>query len=92
MTVASRMPDPTVHYRARTVVAPSGDASSSRSEIPRGVPVTSASGPSAGGSPPGEWGPRIADEDLDGVIRELYPGRSIRIEGRVTSLAPEGIV
>ena len=81
VTVASRMPDPAVHYRARTVVTSAGGASTSRSEIPQGVPVASACGPSSGGSPSGDWGPRIADEDMDGVIRELYPERSLRIEG-----------
>ena len=81
VTVASRVPDPAVHYRARTVVAPGGVTSSSRPEIPQGVPVESARSPSPGDSPTDDWGPRVADEDLDGVIRGLYQGRPLRIQG-----------
>ncbi|GMN54063.1 hypothetical protein TIFTF001_023200 [Ficus carica] len=46
-----------------------------------------------GDTSPGSWGPRIADEDLDLVIRRLSPvrgqrpARGPRIEGRQQSLA-----
>ena len=38
--------------------------------------------PQSGDPSPGTWGPRVADEDLDLVIRDLYPARGLRIEGR----------
>ncbi|GMN43112.1 hypothetical protein TIFTF001_012311 [Ficus carica] len=37
-------------------------------------------GSSSGDPTSGAWGPRVADEDLDLVIRELFPARGLRIE------------
>ncbi|GMN48598.1 hypothetical protein TIFTF001_017767 [Ficus carica] len=53
---------------------------SGRSEIPQGLPVAPAPGPPSGNSSPESWGPRIADEDLDMLLRQLYPARGLRIE------------
>ncbi|GMN69122.1 hypothetical protein TIFTF001_038180 [Ficus carica] len=84
VTVA-QMPEPTVHYRSRSTAA-SAEVAPDQSET-QGV----ASGVSASRLPPddtspGSWGPRIADEDLDLVIRRLspvrgqHPARGLRIE------------
>lgn len=54
---------------------------SGRSEVPLGVPAASPHSLPSGGSSSGTWGPRIADKDMDWVIRELYPQRGLRIEG-----------
>ncbi|GMN59307.1 hypothetical protein TIFTF001_028395 [Ficus carica] len=53
---------------------------SGRSEVPLGVPAASPHSLPSGGSSSGTWGPRIADKDMDWVIRELYPQRGLRIE------------
>lgn len=57
-----------------------------RFEVPQGVPVASTPGLQSGSSSPGTWGLRIADKDMEGVIRQLYPSRSLWIEGRIVSL------
>ncbi|GMN67534.1 hypothetical protein TIFTF001_036587 [Ficus carica] len=88
----ARMPEPTVRYRSRSTATPV-EAASDQPET-RGV----ASGVLVrqlphGDTSLGSWGPRIADEDLDLVIRRLSPvrgqrpTRGLRIEGRQQSLA-----
>nr|GMN73997.1 hypothetical protein TIFTF001_052293 [Ficus carica]GMN74001.1 hypothetical protein TIFTF001_052294 [Ficus carica] len=39
---------------------------------------------SSGDPTSGAWGPRVADEDLELVIRELFPARGLRIEEPMT--------
>lgn len=69
MTVTILMPDPTVHYNAQMVVAADRVVTStSKSEVLRGVPTASTSGLKSGSSSPRQWGPRIANKDLDEVI------------------------
>ncbi|GMN22690.1 hypothetical protein TIFTF001_043565 [Ficus carica] len=77
VTIAS-MPEPAARYQSRT----SGPVASAdiRSGVPRGVPEVTGHGSSAGDPTSGAWGPRVADEDLDLVIRELFPARGLRIE------------
>ncbi|GMN20742.1 hypothetical protein TIFTF001_043161 [Ficus carica] len=79
VTIAS-MPEPAARYQSRT----SGPVASAdiRSGVPRGVPEVTGHGSSSGDPTSGAWGPRVADEDLDLVIRELFPARGLRIEGR----------
>ncbi|GMN68643.1 hypothetical protein TIFTF001_037700 [Ficus carica] len=80
VTIA-RMPEPAVHYRSRTsrhVVA----TVNVRSGVPREVPEVTVCGSSSGDPTSGAWGPRVADENLDLVIRELFLARGLRIEGR----------
>ncbi|GMN72669.1 hypothetical protein TIFTF001_053592, partial [Ficus carica] len=43
-------------------------------------PGVTGHGSSSGDPTSGAWGPRVADEDLDLVIRELFPARGLRIE------------
>ncbi|GMN69338.1 hypothetical protein TIFTF001_038391 [Ficus carica] len=78
VTIA-RMPEPAVQYQSRTSrpVVASADV---RSGVPRGVPEVTVHGSSSGDPTSGAWGPRVADEDLDLVIRELFPARGLRIE------------
>ncbi|GMN61391.1 hypothetical protein TIFTF001_030474 [Ficus carica] len=75
----TRMPEPAVHYQSRTSrpVVASADV---RSEVPRGVPKVTVRGSSSSDPTSGAWGPRVADEDLDLVIWELFPARGLRIE------------
>nr|GMN65922.1 hypothetical protein TIFTF001_034987 [Ficus carica] len=79
VTIAS-MPEPAARYQSRT----SGPVASAdiRSGVPRGVPEVTGHGSSSGDPTSRAWGPRVADEDLDLVIRELFPARGLRIEGR----------
>lgn len=79
VTVA-RMPPPAVHYSSRTA-RPADATTDDRSGVPQGVPKASVHGSSSGDLSPGTWGPRVADEDVDRVIRDLYPTRGLRIEG-----------
>ncbi|GMN60138.1 hypothetical protein TIFTF001_029205 [Ficus carica] len=81
VTVA-RMPEPTIRYRSRSTAAPA--------EVVPDQPETRwvASGVSVSQLPPddtspGSWGPCIADEDLDLVIRRLSPVRGQRPVGRL---------
>ncbi|GMN20858.1 hypothetical protein TIFTF001_044685 [Ficus carica] len=78
VTIA-RMPEPAVHNQSRTSrpVVASADV---RSGVPRGVPKVTVCGSSSGDPTSGAWGPRVTDEDLDLVIRELFPARGLRIE------------
>lgn len=79
VTVA-RMLEPTVRYQARTS-APATEAAPARPSV------------QAVAAEPESWGPRVADEDLDLVIRRLSPIRSarpargLRIQGRRRSSA-----
>ena len=91
VTVA-RMPDPAVQHQVRTGEAAAGVAPA-RSQA-RGVAVASSSNDPPPTAPsPESWGPRVADEDLDLVIRRLSPAhgprhaRGIRIQGRRRSHA-----
>ncbi|GMN43141.1 hypothetical protein TIFTF001_012342 [Ficus carica] len=71
VTVA-RMLEPTVRFRSRSTAA-SAEAASDKPEtrgVASGVPVSQLP---HGDTSPGSWGPRIADEDLDLVIRRLSP-------------------
>ncbi|GMN52477.1 hypothetical protein TIFTF001_021615 [Ficus carica] len=88
--IASRIPDPVVHYRAQAVVAAGVATTSDPSEVPRGVPVAPIHGQRSGSSSPGTWGPRVADEDMDLVLRQLFPTRGLRIEGRFNPLFSSG--
>ncbi|GMN21565.1 hypothetical protein TIFTF001_043343 [Ficus carica] len=75
VTIAS-MPQPAARYQSRTSLpVASADI---RSGVPREVPEVTGS--SSGDPTSGAWGPRVADEDLDLVIRELFPARGLRIE------------
>ncbi|GMN21214.1 hypothetical protein TIFTF001_047250 [Ficus carica] len=47
---------------------------------PRGAPEAMVHDQQFGDLSPGTWGPRVADEDLDLVIRGLFPARGLRIE------------
>ncbi|GMN65245.1 hypothetical protein TIFTF001_034318 [Ficus carica] len=91
ITVA-RMPEPTVYYRSRSTTAPA-EATPDQPEtrgVESGVPLSQLP---HGDTSPGSWGPRIADEDLDLMIRRLspvrgqLPARGLRIDGRQQSLA-----
>ncbi|GMN23313.1 hypothetical protein TIFTF001_043666 [Ficus carica] len=77
VTIAS-MPEPAARYQSRTS-RPVASADI-RSGVPRGVPDVTGHGSSSGDPNSGAWGPRVADEDLDLVIRELFPARGLRIE------------
>ena len=83
VTVASRMPDSVVCYHAQTVVATDIATTSGRSEIPQGLPVAPTHVPPSGNSSSESWGPRIADEDMDLLLRQLYSERGLQIEGRL---------
>ncbi|GMN67781.1 hypothetical protein TIFTF001_036833 [Ficus carica] len=78
VTVAE-MPPPAVHYSSRTA-RPADATTDDRSGVPQGVPKALVHGSSSGDPSPGTWGPRVADEDVDLVIRDLYPTRGLRIE------------
>ncbi|GMN33109.1 hypothetical protein TIFTF001_003971 [Ficus carica] len=76
VTVA-RMPEPIVHYRSWSTAAPA-EVAPDQSET-RGVALgVSASQLPPSDTSPGSWGPRIADEDFDLVIRRLSPVRGQR--------------
>ncbi|GMN27150.1 hypothetical protein TIFTF001_040989 [Ficus carica] len=64
----TRLPEPAVFYLSRT-----GDngatAAPDRSGVPLGVPAAMVHDPPSGNLSPGAWGPQIADEDMDLVIR-----------------------
>ncbi|GMN73836.1 hypothetical protein TIFTF001_052260 [Ficus carica] len=81
VTIA-RMPDPAARYQSRTS-RPVASADI-RSGVLRGVPEVTGHGSSSGDPNSGAWGPRVADEDLDLVIRELFPARGLRIEEPMT--------
>ncbi|GMN20967.1 hypothetical protein TIFTF001_040008 [Ficus carica] len=79
VTIA-HMPEPAARYQSRTSrLVASVDI---RSGVLRGVPEVIGHGSSSGDPTSGAWGPRVADEDLDLVIRELFQARGLRIEGR----------
>ncbi|GMN20405.1 hypothetical protein TIFTF001_043081 [Ficus carica] len=77
VTIA-RVPEPAAQYQSRTS-RPVASADI-RSGVPRGVPEVTVHGSSSGDPTSGAWGPRVADEDLDLVIQELFPARGLRIE------------
>ncbi|GMN65575.1 hypothetical protein TIFTF001_034644 [Ficus carica] len=77
VTIAS-MPEPAARYQSWTS-RPVASADI-RSGVPRGVPEVTGHGSSSGDPISGAWGPRVADEDLDLVIRELFPARGLWIE------------
>ena len=85
VTIA-QMPPPAVHYSSRTA-QPTDAATDDRSGVPQGEPKASVRGSSSGDLSPGTWGPRVADEDVDRVIRDLYPARGLRIEGPLCFLS-----
>ncbi|GMN65434.1 hypothetical protein TIFTF001_034490 [Ficus carica] len=59
----------------------SSSTSGRPNDQPRTVPPgVTGHGSSSGDPTSGAWGPRVADEDLDLVIRELFPARGLRIE------------
>ncbi|GMN50976.1 hypothetical protein TIFTF001_020118 [Ficus carica] len=78
VTIA-RLPEPAVYYHSRTGDI-SATAAPDRSGVPRGVPAAMVHGPPSGNPSLGAWGLRIADEDVDLVIREQFPARGLRIE------------
>ena len=80
--VASHVPGPSTSYRAQAVLASDVATTSRRSEIPQGLPASPPRDPSSE-STPEDWGPRVADEDMDRVVRQLFPARGLRIEGRL---------
>ncbi|GMN50966.1 hypothetical protein TIFTF001_020133 [Ficus carica] len=80
VTVASRMLDPVVHYRARTVVTAEVATTSDRSVVPREVPVAITHGLQSGSSSLGTWGQRITDKDMNLLLGQLFPIRGFRIE------------
>lgn len=87
VTVAAYMPDPVVHYLARRVnITAKVTTTSERSEVPRGVSVSSTRGLQSDSSSPGAWGLRITDEVMDEVIGRLYTTRSLRVDGRLVIL------
>ncbi|GMN61367.1 hypothetical protein TIFTF001_030454 [Ficus carica] len=72
------MSEPTVRYRSRSTAAPAEAASDqpeTRGVVASGVLVSHLP---HGDTSPGSWGPHIADEDLDLVIRRLSPVRGQR--------------
>ncbi|GMN51146.1 hypothetical protein TIFTF001_020302 [Ficus carica] len=73
------MPEPAVHYRSRTS-HPEAATTNDRSGVLRGAPAVAVRGPPSGYSPLGTWGPRVTDEDMDLVIRGLFPARGLWIE------------
>ncbi|GMN49677.1 hypothetical protein TIFTF001_018835 [Ficus carica] len=79
-TITSRIPEPVLHYRAQTVVTAEVATTSDPSEVPQGVPVAPSHGQRSVSSSPGTWGPRVADENMDLVLRQLFPARDLRIE------------
>ncbi|GMN58991.1 hypothetical protein TIFTF001_028076 [Ficus carica] len=85
----ARMPEPAVHYRSRTS-RPVVTTADVQSGVPRGVPEATVRGSSSGDLSPRAWGPRVADEDLDLVIRELFPARGLRIEERMADRERRG--
>ncbi|GMN61201.1 hypothetical protein TIFTF001_030284 [Ficus carica] len=89
VTIA-RMPEPAVHYRSRTG-RPVVETTDDQSRVPRGVPEATVHGSSSGDASPGTWGPRVADEDLDLVIRELFPAQGLRIEEPMADRELRGI-
>ncbi|GMN21541.1 hypothetical protein TIFTF001_043338 [Ficus carica] len=72
------MPEPAAQYQSGTS-RPVASADI-RSGVPRGVPEVTVHGSSSGDPTSGAWGPRVANEDLDLVIRELFPARGLWIE------------
>ncbi|GMN36693.1 hypothetical protein TIFTF001_042495 [Ficus carica] len=73
VTVAC-VPEPTVHYHSRT----GGLSAAQQTSRPAPTPSEPSSGNES--VPGGLFGPRVADEDLDRVIQELYPAQGLRIE------------
>ncbi|GMN61497.1 hypothetical protein TIFTF001_030584 [Ficus carica] len=70
--VASRMPDPVVHYQAWIVVTTDVPTTSDWSKVPRGVPVATTLSLQSGSSSLEAWGPRIADEDMDLLLGAYF--------------------
>ncbi|GMN22567.1 hypothetical protein TIFTF001_040288 [Ficus carica] len=60
----------------------------SEKEVPQEVPTASTSVMQSGDSSPGTWGPRIADENVEEVIRQLYLARGLRIKVTSGSVRP----
>ena len=86
MTIAALMHDPALHYHSKTVVVVDGvGASVGLSEIHLGMPTASTSGLQSNDSSPRTWGPRIADEDIEEVIRQLYHAQGLQIKGHLIS-------
>ncbi|GMN20151.1 hypothetical protein TIFTF001_050010 [Ficus carica] len=75
------MPEPAVHYRSQTSDIDTATMPD-RFEVPRGAPTAMFHDPQSGDPSPGAWGPRVADEDMNLVIRGLFPAQGLRIEGR----------
>ncbi|GMN47478.1 hypothetical protein TIFTF001_016646 [Ficus carica] len=73
VTVAC-IPEPSVHYHSRT----GGLSAAQQTSRPAPTPSEPSSGNES--VPGGSFDPRVANEDLDRVIQELYPARGLRIE------------
>ncbi|GMN52756.1 hypothetical protein TIFTF001_021886 [Ficus carica] len=88
ITIA-RLPEPTVHYHSRT-----GDIGATavpdRSGVPKGVSVAMVHDPPSDDPSPRARGPRIADKDVDLVIRELFPARGLSIEEHIADRERRG--
>ncbi|GMN74639.1 hypothetical protein TIFTF001_053189, partial [Ficus carica] len=63
-----------------SLTRPADATTDDRSGVPQRVPKALVHGSSSGDPSPGTWGPRVADEDVDLVIWDLYPTRGLRIE------------
>ena len=70
VTITAMSP-PAVHYRSRT--SRPAAAADTRSGVQQGVPEATVRRFSPGDPSPRTWGPRVADEDVDRVIRDLFP-------------------
>ncbi|GMN22133.1 hypothetical protein TIFTF001_051182 [Ficus carica] len=73
------MTEPAVHYRSRTSAA-QVEAIPDRPGIQRVVPEAMVREPPPRDPSPESWGPRVADENIGRVIRDLFPTRGLRIE------------
>ncbi|GMN46321.1 hypothetical protein TIFTF001_015498 [Ficus carica] len=78
VTVARKL-EPTVHYRSRTSAA-QVEAIPDRPGIQRTAPEAIVHEPPPRDPSPESWGLRVADKDIDRVIRDLFPTRGLRIE------------
>ncbi|GMN60542.1 hypothetical protein TIFTF001_029628 [Ficus carica] len=65
VTIVAPMPDPAIHYRARTVVTADVIGYVALFVVQRGVPTSLTSGLQSGCSSSRTWGPRITDEDVE---------------------------
>ncbi|GMN49659.1 hypothetical protein TIFTF001_018827 [Ficus carica] len=73
------MPEPAVHYHSRTS-AVQVEAIPDRPGIQRAAPEAMVREPPPRDPSPESWGPRVADEDIGRVIRDLFPTRGLRIK------------